>query len=653
MAVIKVKVVSIIGRMQELDRVTEICGRSGFFHPDNALQFYENTEAFTPLSEENRYATALQRLNDALQIINKEPRLLPDEEVQSLPYTDDDAFSYVDTLCEKLTAVQTARTQTQKALEECTQEAQNMSHFVGQNMNLDEIRSCKFIKVRFGSIPEESAEQLETTYRDHPYVTFFPCTKSHRRLWGVYMCPIDQADTVDGIFRTLYFQRLRLKEITSTPEETVQRLEAQASTLRKKLETLSQQGEAIWKEEADACGRIYSYLSERNTFFGIRRHAACYHDNFILAGWIPASEEKAFTEELDGLESIEYNLESGDNELSHSPPVKLKNKALVRPFETFVEMYGMPNYKEIDPTPLVAILYTVLYGIMFADTGQGLCLAFFGFFYMWRKRHMPVGRVLLPCGISAAIFGVIFGSWFGYEDFFDPLYHALGFAEKPISVMEGNTTMMIILISVCIGFVCISIAMLLNIYSAIRRKNWARALINPNGLAGLVFYWVLLFGVVLPMFTGGSMLPVPALIVLLGAPLVLLFLQGLFENLFAHRPEKPPKMGEFLVQSFFELFEQLLSLLSNTVSFLRVGAFVLVHSGMMTMVFTLANMAGADGTFGNLLIVIIGNVIVGVFEALLVAIHVLRLNFYEMFSRFYDGDGRPFAPVQVNSLQKA
>ena len=99
MAVIKVKVVSIIGRMQELDRVTEICGRSGFFHPDNALQFYENTEAFTPLSEENRYATALQRLNDALQIINKEPRLLPDEEVQSLPYTDDDAFSYVDTLC--------------------------------------------------------------------------------------------------------------------------------------------------------------------------------------------------------------------------------------------------------------------------------------------------------------------------------------------------------------------------------------------------------------------------------------------------------------------------------------------------------------------------------------------------------------------------
>lgn len=219
--------------------------------------------------------------------------------------------------------------------------------------------------------------------------------------------------------------------------------------------------------------------------------------------------------------------------------------------------------------------------------------------------------------------------------------------------MEGNTTMMIILISVAIGFVCISVAMILNIYSSLKRGNLARALVTPNGVAGLVFYWALVIGLVVQLLTGKKVLTAPYVIFLIILPLVVLFLQEMLTNLINHQPAKPEKMGEYLIQSFFELFETLLSLLSNTVSFLRVGAFVLVHSGMMTMVFTLAAMGGPDGSIGNLIIVIAGNIFVGVFEALLVGIHVLRLNFYEMFSRFYDGDGRPFLPVRVHGLQKA
>lgn len=653
MAVIKVKVASIIGRMSELDRVTEVCGRSGIFHPDNALHFYDHTEAFSPVNEENPYANAQQRLVDALSIIRKEPRLLPEQEIRRLHCTDEQAEQYVSHVCDTLNHLQAERASTQKAMEDCTQEARDMSHFIGLNLDLDEIRACKFIKVRFGSLPKDSSEQLGTTYQDHPYLTFFPCTSDSQHLWGVYMCPIDQVAEVDAIFRKLCFQRLRLREITATPEELVKRLHAKAESLQQRLEALAKEGEAFWAAEKSRSQEIFSYLAERNTYFGVRHYAACYHDSFILTGWIPAEDEHAFTMALDQLESVEYSMEDADNELVHSPPVKLKNKAAVRPYEFFVNMYGLPNYKEVDPTPLVAILYTILFGIMFGDVGQGLCLAVFGYFYMWRVRKMPIGKVLLPCGIFSTLFGCVFGSVFGYEHLLDPMYRSMGFAEKPINVMEGSTTMMIIVISVAIGFVCISVAMLMNIYSSIKRRNWARALVSPNGVAGLVFYWALVIGLVAQMLTGKEIVTAPYILLLIVAPLAVLFLQEVFTNLIEHKPARPPKLGEYLIQSFFELFETLLSLLSNTVSFLRVGAFVLVHSGMMTMVFTLANMVGADGTIGNLVVVVAGNIFVGVFEALLVGIHVLRLNFYEMFSRFYDGDGRPFLPVRVHGLQKA
>ena len=95
----------------------------------------------------------------------------------------------------------------------------------------------------------------------------------------------------------------------------------------------------------------------------------------------------------------------------------------------------------------------------------------------------------------------------------------------------------------------------------------------------------------------------------------------------------------------FELLEYILSYLSNTVSFLRVGAFVLVHAGMMMVVFSLA------GESENLFVIILGNILVIALEGLLTGIQALRLEYYEMFSRFYEGGGKAFAPATLNEIQ--
>ena len=131
--------------------------------------------------------------------------------------------------------------------------------------------------------------------------------------------------------------------------------------------------------------------------------------------------------------------------------------------------------------------------------------------------------------------------------------------------------------------------------------------------------------------------------ILIGVSLVMIFLQEPLGKLAAKKKDWMPKeKGGFFVEAFFETFEILLSFVTNTVSFLRVGAFALNHAGMMSVVVMFMY---SLGTGGSIAVTLFGNLLVIGLEGLIVGIQVLRLGFYEMFSRFYSGDGREFKPI--------
>lgn len=644
MAVQKIEVTSIIGRMSDLDRVTAICGKSGAFHPDNSLSFYSDTSGFSPLNEENPYAAPLQKLTDAVNGSRKKLVLLGEQEMENVQYTREELDAYVRRLATALSDLQNERAQAQQQVEQYTREIEQVSHFVGMDLNLDEIHDCKYIKVRFGALPRESYEKLQS-YNQNPYVIFFPCTRDELHYWGVYFSPIDVVSEVDRIFSSLYFERTRLAELKGTPESGVEELRTLRDQELARIQRVDGQIDALWKKEEEECQKVFSFLTEKSVYFGIRRYAARYNDNFILTGWIPADREADLRSALEELETVEYTFESAEEEMSHSPPVALKNKKVFKPFEFFVDMYGLPSYDEVDPTPFVAITYVLLFGIMFGDLGQGICVSIVGWL-MWKFKKMKLGKALIPCGISSAAFGTIFGSVFGFEHALDPLYkNVFGLSEKPIEVMEPNTTNMIIYSAVGIGMFLVVVAILINIYSCIRRKHWENALFGPNGLAGLVFYVSLIVGFGGQLVFGWQIVNTAYVLGLIVLPIAVIFFREVLGGLVEHRSDwKPESWGNFLMQNFFEVFEYLLSYATNTMSFLRVGAFVLVHAGMMLVVFTLAGMTSG---IGYVLVAVIGNVFVMGLEGLLVGIQVLRLEFYEMFSRFFDGDGRPFNPVVV------
>ncbi len=649
MAVRKIKAVNIIGRMSDLEQATEACGRSGVFHPDNALSFYSDTSHFTPISDDNPYAEPLQRISETIRAARKPLRLLGREKTCALRMEDRELFGYVDRFSAALSELQAERVRAQQEIQKDTQELEKISHFTEQDLDLEAILACKLIKVRFGALPKESYDKLNL-YDENPYVVFFPCSRSATHYYGVYFAPIEQVSEVDRIFSSLYFERIRIPNLAKTPQAAAEELRAQRAREIEAIKAADQKIAAFWEKEKETAWAVYSRLLEKSTYFGIRRYAACYNDNFILTGWVPADEADAFAKEMEPLQTVECTFDRAENEMMHSPPVQLKNRKPFRPFEFFVDMYGLPSYDEIDPTPFVAVTYIVLFGIMFADLGQGLLVSLVGAL-MWKLRKMPLGRILIPCGVSSALFGTLFGSVFGFEHALDPLFtQVFGLPGKPIEVMEPEMTNVIIYAAVGIGLALVVVAMLINIYSSLRRKHYENALFGPNGVAGLVFYCAVVVGFGGQLFLGWQIISVPYVVCLVAVPLLLVFFREVLGGLVERRPNwKPESWGEFLVQNFFEVFEYLLSYASNTMSFLRVGAFVLVHAGMMMVVFTLADMGSG---LAYVLVVVIGNVFVTALEGLLVGIQVLRLEFYEMFSRFFDGEGRPFRPVTVRQEEE-
>ena len=264
---------------------------------------------------------------------------------------------------------------------------------------------------------------------------------------------------------------------------------------------------------------------------------------------------------------------------------------------------------------------------------------------------MPLGRLLIPCSISSIVFGAIFGSVFGFEELLNPVYKAIfGLSEKPVDVMESNTTMILIFSAVGIGIILLMIAMVLNIISSIKRRDFGNALFGVNGLAGLIFYASLIIGLGGSILLNLNLMTTPYILCLIVLPIVLVFFREPLSKLL--RGEKKlfeEGIGSFFVDNFFELFEVLLSYVTNTMSFLRVGAFVLVHAGMMQVVFVLGGMSGV-GSIGYYITIVIGNVVVMALEALLVGIQVLRLEYYEMFNRFFIGDGRKYEPVNIDNM---
>lgn len=640
MAIEKMTLINIKGPLERLDDVILKCSDLGCFHPEDITPAGNVHTKFEQLNYHNPYQALL---NGVTALAGSAGIELLYKNVTNVVVSRSEIRSFVQSKANTLAALQERRGELLESVRQHENVLTHLRHLKVMDLSFDQIFPSVYLKVRFGRLPRDSEPKL--SYYNNKVFLFLPFDEDSSYIWSAYFTTPEYVSEIDDIFSSLFFERVHVPDyVHGKPQDAIDHLEKQYQEEKRLLAEKEQELSRFLEELRAPLLETYAQVLFLSSTYDLRRYVGVSKDTFFMVGFIPKSREKDFSSALGVISEVALDLLPEDNDKRFIPPTKLKNNRLVEPFEMFVKMYGLPSHRDIDPTPYIAVVYSLLFGIMFGDLGQGLLVSALGFvLYRWKK--MELGRIMERIGLSSAFFGLLYGSVFGFEHALDPLFHALGFAEKPIEVMDANTINTLLIGAVGLGAVIIVTSIAINILLGIRQKDWGRAVFSQNGAAGLLFYGTVLIGV-LSMMTGGAFFN--PLTVSLGVvlPLAVIF----FKDPILHLIERAQGsafedgVGSFIAQSFFELFEVVLSFVANTMSFLRVGGFILSHAGMMAVVFTISGMVSAGA---SPIVIILGNLFVMALEGLIVGIQVLRLQFYEMFSRFFGGEGEPFEPISV------
>jgi V/A-type H+-transporting ATPase subunit I len=325
-----------------------------------------------------------------------------------------------------------------------------------------------------------------------------------------------------------------------------------------------------------------------------------------ITGWTDDLDGSRLAAALDRADTHAL-LRFGPPPAGANPPQVLDNPRWLKPFELFARALGVPGSDEADPTPLLAVVVPLLFGYMFGDVGQGLVLVAVG---LWLRRRLDVAPLILLCGLSAMSFGLLFGSLFGLEHVIPALWlHPMS---DPLTVLA---------VPLLFAVALLSAGHLLAGLGALHRRQLGRWLSTDAGF--LVLYLGLVAMVLAPGAGFGWLALAGLAWYLLGAYLA------------AHR-----LLGA--IAALGHLAESGLQLLTNTLSFARVGAFALAHAALSSAIVTMA--VTAPG-WAAVPILIVGNLVVILLEGLVVSIQTTRLVLFEFFNRFLRGTGRVFSPL--------
>lgn len=645
MGIEKMSQLSIEGDLSQIERALMICCDSRSFH------ITEIPDRVSGTAEPNPWFGTYEKLRSTAQALGITPQLC---KYDGISLDTPEQFSQrVEEIAQGVNKIRSDHEEMSASIMELRQTDAFVKHLLGLNVSFKDLFELKYVKLRIGRMPTDNLQKLD--YYVNRCIHFIPFDRKPDWVWGIYLTPTDSVEFADSLMKSLFFERIHLPDYLDQDAKTTDEILVHAIDDEEKLDQeLEKQLTEYGSSHREEILSLLSALKARSDCFELRKKALISGGRFSFSGYCPTRLTKKLAASLGELDSVQVVIVpvSAKNPPG-DVPVKLRNNAVFRPFEMFVKMYGLPAYGSFDPTPYVAVTYCLMFGIMFGDVGQGLLVSLLGLLLSKFTKN-GLAPIMTRIGLFSAAFGVLYGSVFGIETLITPFFHRetiwrfLGYTKQPESIFQAATTLLIV--ALMIGIVLIVLSMLFNTILNFRRKKFGEALFSVNGVAGLVFYISLVAAAVGTLMFGADMFNPAYVICLLVLPLVLIFFKHPLSNLISGvKPAEKTSVGNFIIENFIELFEAALSFLSNTMSYLRIGGFVLSHAGMMLVVAQLAgtNTPGAEITVSTVIVYIIGNLVVMGIEGLLVGIQVLRLEFYEIFNRFYDGSGKDFRPVEI------
>lgn len=651
----KMKFLSITGPKADIDRVVNTYLSKYEIHLENALSELTTVQNLTPFLEINPYKEALNTANLFCEELNSfAADTVKAETAQAAAQTMD-----VETALDTIRRIQTdyqdldqKRADLENQLTTVDESLRVIRPFRNLDFDISSILKFRFIRFRFGRIGKEYYQKFERYIYDNLDTIFIKCDEDDQYIWGMYFVPEPESQKVKAVYSSMHFEKIYMPDsYEGTAREAFEQLAQKRSLILSDFNTASQKRNDFLISHCQEILAARAAIARLSGNFDIRKLAACTRGKgesdifYILCGWMTEKDAHSFQTDIKDDSKIFCIIDGEDDEhiqpeTHQQPPTKLKNPKLFKPFEMYINMYGLPAYNEMDPTWFVAITYSFIFGAMFGDAGQGLLL-FIGGFLLYKFKHIALAGIISCAGVFSTIFGILFGSFFGFENLFPALW--LRPMNNMMTVPFIGKLNTVFIVAIGFGMGLILLCMIFNILNAWKAHDTEHIWFDTNSVAGLVFYGSATVSIAL-ILTGHTLPGGIVLFIMFGIPLILIFFKEPLTALVEKKSEIMPKeKGMFIVQGLFEMFEVLLSYFSNTLSFVRIGAFAVSHAAMMEVVLMLA---GFESGHLNWVIVILGNLFVSGMEGLIVGIQVLRLEYYEMFSRFYKGTGRKFEPFR-------
>ena len=525
---------------------------------------------------------------------------------------------------ESCSGFEESRRQQQEERRSIDQLEASLANFSNLHIDLGQLQAKGgILESRIGMLHRSQIAQLSDALGLDGYL-LFPYMVSDSDSHVVILGPGGrEKSNLDAVLDTAGFRSLDIPpELQAEPEAVESRLNQRRQAVEQASRELDQLVHAWGEDVREALEKAACvlYLAAPYVTLG---EAARHRGNLSrLQGWVPAEDLQLLERTLREKLTTPFVIESRHplpEERSLVPSV-MRHSKLLKPFLALVTQYGVPRYGEINPTHLFALTYILMFGMMFGDVGHGAVILASAL--LLQRKLGGFTAFGISAGLSSILFGFLYGSIFGFEHVLPALW---------IAPLTDPLYMLTVALLWGIGF--ITLVTLLNIFNHLVQDDRNGALFADNGLLSLLLY-VGLLGSGYSFYKSGS-------VGLFWATLSILTLISIFAYKLV---EQEAPIGERILVAFIETFETITGFASNTLSFLRVAAFSLNHVALAIAVFTLANMMGDTGHWVT---VVLGNVFILILEGLIVAIQVLRLEFYEGFSRFYAGDGKAFKPLTL------
>ena len=653
----KMKRVELTVLRRDADRVLEYLGMQGVLHlsaPD-ALPS-EQVQASVGTSQ-----SLLERIGEAAAYLRIP---LPEEPGRGsrLPTAEDEeavraVLREVVVLREREAALIAER----KKIEDALSEAKAFSNL---NAPFSELERLSYLTLRVGRIDPRRLGELRETLGDRG--ALIPLGEDGRILAAASRKGRFALDTELG---KVAFMPIAIPEgFTGVPRELLESLERRVGETDNALSVLEKDKGEFSVRSAPQFARLSDAYRMAAAVDRLKAGLETTRSAYRLSGWIAADRVDPTVADLERLADGRVAVRSYDPEEIESVragtekvPVSLDHGRFVGGFEGVVFSYGAPLYGTIDPTPFVAFSFTILFGLMFGDVGQGFVLLLLGLLAD-RGRMKVLSRfsrfspALIAVGISSMIVGVLDGEVFANETILvRPTRAITSFltgapVDRVLHLMpeKGNLERLFLFFgfTIAVGVVLNSIGLVINIVNQVSLRRWEKALFAKTGVSGALIFWYSLFFAV-RVASGGSPAWFDAFG--LGLPALGLFCGSAAWRIIAReRPILEDGATVFVMEGFVELLESASYYVSNTVSFLRVGAFALSHAVLSFIVFTLSQMVSRTpgGAVFSLLVVVAGNAVIILLEGLIVAIQVVRLQYYEFFSKFFTETGVEFSPFR-------